>query len=105
MFNHDGIESCSSVFAAAPNRVIPFVVGAYRLSGQHIFKADLLLGLLRSLCTNKIQLLFTESMITFEYVGQELLLWLHPQPDAYIHANVCSQGGEQNHCDLKGNYI
>lgn len=78
MFNCDGIESRSHVFAAAPDRVIPFAAQAYRLSGQHIFKADLLLGLLRSLCTNKIQLLYTESIITFEYVGWELLLWLHP---------------------------
>lgn len=69
MFNRDGTESCSDVFAASPDRIIPFVVWADRLSGQHIFKADLLLGLLRSLCTNKIQLLYTESMITFEYVG------------------------------------
>ncbi len=45
--------------------LIPFVVWACRLSGQHIFKADLLLGLQRSLCTTEIQLLFTESMITF----------------------------------------
>lgn len=42
MFNRSGIESCSDVFAVAPDHVIPFVVWVYRLSGQHIFKADLL---------------------------------------------------------------
>lgn len=69
MFNRNGIESCSSVFAVSPDRVIPFVVWAYQLSGQRIFKADLLLALLSSLCTNKVQLVYTESIITFKCVG------------------------------------
>lgn len=37
-------------------------------SSQHIFKADVLLGLLRSLFSHKIQLLHTEGVIKFEYI-------------------------------------
>lgn len=86
MFNRDSIKSFSHVFAVASDCVIPFVVWACWLSGQHIFKADLLSGLQRSLCTNKIQLPFTGTMITFQYIGQELLPVTVSQPGVY--ANV-----------------
>lgn len=44
MFNRNNIEFCCDMFAVASDRVIPFVVWAYRLSGRRIFRADFLLG-------------------------------------------------------------
>lgn len=75
IFNHAGIESCFSMFAVAPDHVIPFVIWAFWLSGWHILKTDL--SFMPVVFPLLSQLLFTES-ITFECVGLELLLCLCP---------------------------